>query len=51
MKVLISGSTGLIGSALITLLTDAGHDVIRLVRSSSESGWIGSPLGPGIGAY
>ena len=35
MKVLISGSTGLIGSALITLLTDAGHDVIRLVRSRS----------------
>ena len=35
MKVLISGSTGLIGSALITLLTNAGHDVIRLVRSRS----------------
>ena len=36
MKVLISGSTGLIGSALITLLADAGHDVIRLVRSRSR---------------
>lgn len=33
MKVLISGSTGLIGSALIPVLTDAGHDVVRLVRS------------------
>ena len=37
MKVLISGSTGLIGSALITLLTDAGHDVIRLVRSRARA--------------
>ncbi len=35
MKVLISGSTGLIGSALISLLTNADHDVIRLVRSRS----------------
>ena len=37
MKVLISGSTGLIGSALVTLLTDAGHDVVRLVRSAPKS--------------
>ena len=37
MKVLISGSTGLIGSALVTLLTDAGHDVVRLVRSAPRA--------------
>ena len=37
MKVLISGSTGLIGSALVSLLTDAGHDVVRLVRSAPRS--------------
>ena len=37
MKVLISGSTGLIGSALVTLLTDAGHDVVRLVRSRARA--------------
>ena len=37
MKVLISGSTGLIGSALIPVLTDAGHDVVRLVRSAPKS--------------
>ena len=36
MKVLISGSTGLIGSALVTLLTDTGHDVVRLVRSAPK---------------
>ncbi len=33
MKVLVSGSSGLIGTALITALTGAGHDVLRLVRS------------------
>ena len=38
MKVLISGSTGLIGSALISaLVTNAGHDVVRLVRSAPKS--------------
>lgn len=37
MKVLISGSTGLIGSALIPVLTDAGHEVVRLVRSTPKS--------------
>ena len=36
MKVLISGSTGLIGSALIPVLTEAGHDVVRLVRSTPK---------------
>ena len=37
MKVLISGSTGLIGSALISALATAGHDVVRLVRSAPKS--------------
>ena len=37
MKVLISGSTGLIGSALVSFLTNAGHDVLRLVRSAPKS--------------
>jgi uncharacterized protein (TIGR01777 family) len=32
MKVLISGSTGLIGSALVDLLKRNGHEPIRLVR-------------------
>lgn len=36
MKVLISGSSGLIGSALLTTLTVEGHEVIRLVRSKSR---------------
>jgi len=36
MKVLVSGSTGLIGSALVRDLADAGHIVTRLLRSSGK---------------
>ncbi|MCH1434660.1 MAG: TIGR01777 family oxidoreductase [Acidimicrobiales bacterium] len=34
MRVLISGSTGLIGTALVTALEGAGHQPVRLVRST-----------------
>lgn len=34
MKILVSGSSGLIGSALVTQLTSAGHFVARLVRGT-----------------
>ena len=37
MRVLISGSSGFIGSALVTHLRSAGHSVIRLVRSASDA--------------
>jgi uncharacterized protein (TIGR01777 family) len=37
-KILISGSHGLVGSALVKLLTTEGHEVVRLVRHGSESG-------------
>jgi uncharacterized protein (TIGR01777 family) len=39
MKVLVTGASGLIGSALVPALTNAGHSVRRLVRSepSGES--------------
>jgi hypothetical protein len=33
MKILITGSTGLIGTALIKFLTERGHHVTRLLRS------------------
>jgi len=36
MKILISGSTGLVGSALVPALQSSGHETIRLVRSSSS---------------
>ena len=32
MRVVIAGSTGLIGTALVSLLRQAGHEVFRLVR-------------------
>jgi uncharacterized protein len=35
VRILVSGSTGLIGSALVPVLGDAGHAVIRLVRPRS----------------
>src|SRR5262245_41796593 len=38
MKILVSGSTGLIGKALVSSLTGAGHQVTRLVRSQPGPG-------------
>lgn len=43
MRVLIAGSSGLIGSALIPALRTSGHEVLRLVRreprAADERGW------------
>lgn len=42
MNVVVSGSSGLIGSALCTALRDGGHTVVRLVRrpaAAGESQW------------
>ncbi len=36
MKVVISGGTGFVGTALTTLLKEQGHDVIILTRSESK---------------
>jgi uncharacterized protein len=36
VKVVVSGASGLIGSALLPALDAAGHDVIRLVRRPAE---------------
>lgn len=38
MKILISGSSGLIGSALVRSLEGQGHEVMRLVRAQSRGG-------------
>jgi uncharacterized protein (TIGR01777 family) len=37
MKILISGSTGLVGSELCATLTASGHEIARLVRESPHS--------------
>ena len=44
MKIIVSGSSGLVGTALVPYLTDQGHDVVRLVRaprqpSQGEATW------------
>ncbi len=38
MKVLVSGSTGLVGETLLPFLTTGGHQVTRIVRSTSPPG-------------
>lgn len=44
MRILVSGSSGLIGSALLPFLTAGGHSVTRLVRSKRAGGDVGSIL-------
>lgn len=38
MKILVSGSHGLVGTALLKRLSSEGHDVSRLVRGKPEAG-------------
>jgi uncharacterized protein len=38
MKILVTGSSGLVGTALVSTLARAGHTVCRLVRPQSGSG-------------
>ena len=40
MKILISGRSGLVGSALASFLTSGGHEVVALSRSPSKPGQI-----------
>lgn len=49
MKILISGASGLIGSALTPFLTTGGHAVSRLVRSQSQAGTNGILWDPASG--
>ncbi len=38
MKILVSGASGLVGSALVPALIAGGHSVVRLVRSAPKNG-------------
>jgi len=49
LRILVSGSSGLIGSALVPFLTTAGHHVVRLVRPTSRSGGDAVPWDPAAG--
>ncbi len=40
MRVLVSGSSGFVGSALLPLLSSAGHEVVRLVRGGGSVGQV-----------
>ena len=37
MKIFLAGSTGALGSALLPLLTDSGHEVVALVRNAAKA--------------
>ena len=41
MRLLIAGSHGMVGSAVITYLLERGHEVVRLVRGKPKPGEIG----------
>jgi uncharacterized protein len=47
MKLLISGSTGLVGAALLDSLRQQGHEVFRLVRPSTRNHPAGGARSPG----
>jgi len=49
LRVAITGSTGLIGSALVPFLTAGGHAVRRLVRPRSSASARGTPPASGVG--
>jgi uncharacterized protein len=55
MKVAVTGSTGLIGTALVASLRSDGHQVIRLVRrpprSADEVRWDPRAADAGLGAF
>lgn len=38
MKVAVTGASGLLGSALVPALAEAGHDVVRVVRGEAGAG-------------
>ena len=50
MKILVTGSTGLVGRALVAFLAAGGHGVTRLVRSRPRSGTAEVHWDPEVGS-
>lgn len=50
MKILVSGSSGLIGSALVPFLTSGGHTVVRLARVETDPRGVTIRWDPATGA-
>ena len=49
MKIIIAGGSGLLGSALVAALSDEGHEVVVLTRSSGTARAAGArPLAAGV---
>ena len=48
-RILVSGSTGLIGHALVSRLEATGHEVVRLIRPDSRGGVTGTTWDPAAG--
>ncbi len=46
MKILVSGSSGLVGSSLVSCLGTGGHQVVRLIRSRPAAGTAAIPWDP-----
>jgi len=49
MRILVSGASGLVGSALVPSLEGAGHEVVRLVRNSIGDAPGEAPWNPAAG--
>ena len=53
MRIAVTGSTGLIGSALVTMLTNGGHDVVRMRRPAEwdpDAGTVNASVLNGVDA-
>ncbi len=49
MKILVSGSSGLVGSALVPFLSSGGHEIVRLIRGWPQPGEAAVPWDPPAG--
>ena len=51
MNILVTGASGLVGTALVSSLTSSGHEVTRLVRGQPKPGEKAAALGADGGKH